>query len=116
MADAGDFGKKACIVPGYEDCWVQFKTTGYPRKLRDEWDGAIGRPDSAAADIRWGIVLRYVEAWQLRDVDGESVALPPLAERTRAVLDNVEDAIVVNLPSVFLNFWINELTAARPNS
>ena len=30
-------GYKQCDLPGWESVWVQFRTTGYPFRLRREW-------------------------------------------------------------------------------
>ncbi len=95
------FGKKLCEVPGYGDCWVQFKTSGYPRKLRREWD-------AANSDGVWAIVLRYVVAWKLRDIDGAEI---PSGGDT----GNVEDAVYAWILRAFIDFWLTELTAPRPN-
>lgn len=99
------FGTKQCDVPGYEDCWVSFRTSGYPRKLRREWD-------EAEVDERYATLLGYVSAWNLRDLAGAAL------ENTRqpGCLDNVEDAVAVWLLRAFTTFWLVELPAPRPNS
>ena len=99
------FGKKFCDVPGYTDCWVQFKTAGYPRKLRREVDAA----DAAGV---WAIVVRYIIASNLRDLSGNVVA--PVEDL--ACLDNVEDAVTLWINRAFYDFWLLELTRPRPNS
>lgn len=99
-------GKKTCTLPGYEACWVQFKTSGYPRKLRREWDESKGGDDTLA------IVLRYVTAWHLTDLEGQ----PVTAIGDVRALDNVEDAVVSWLSRTFAEFWLRELTAPTPNS
>lgn len=105
MADPQPLGKKLCTVPGYEACWVQFATRGYPRKLRREWDESKGGDDTLA------MVLRYVEAWHLTDLDGQ-----PVSPGDVRALDNVEDAVVIWLTRAFTEFWLRELTAPTPNS
>jgi hypothetical protein len=99
------FGHKVCDVPTYEHVWVDFKQNGYPRKLRREWD-------AADADETLRIVLRYVVAWSVTDLDGQAV------ENTSdgACLDNVEDAVVAWLVRAFVKFWLAELSLPRPNS
>lgn len=115
------FNHKTCDVPGYEHVWVQFRTSGYPRKLRREWDAA------ADVDATLAIVLHYVQAWGLTDLSGQPAALPaarpwPLpaglteAEHPARCLDEVEDAVVAWLVRVFTQFWLVELTTPRPNS
>ena len=99
------FGLKTCDVPTYGHVWVQWKTSGYPRKLRREWD-------AANADATLAIVLRYVASWSLTDLDGAAVPLVP----ETACLDNVEDAVVAWLVRAFVQFWLLELSAPRPNS
>lgn len=100
-----EFGKKICDIPGYTDCWVQFKTSGYPRKLRREWDAA----DMAGA---WAIVVRYTLAWNLRDMNNQPVALGS----DYAAMDDVEDNMVTWIIRSFTNLWLVELTRPRPNS
>ncbi len=97
-----EFGKKFCDVPGYTDCWVQFKTSGYPRKLRREWD-------AANVEQVLEIIARYISAQNLRDIDGQLVS-------AGASLDNVEDGVVAWTIRAFANFWLVELLSPRPNS
>lgn len=99
------FGYKICDVPTYEHVWVQFKTQGYPRKLRREWDAGTINDNLA-------VLLRYVADWNMTDVAGQAVALAP----DPACLDNVEDAVVSWLFRSFQGFWLIELPAPRPNS
>ena len=102
MADEEQpFGRKV-----YGDAWVQFKTSGYPRKLRREWDAA----DYQGA---WAIAARYIEGGQVADVDGQAVTLGPGLALTD--LDNVEDAVVSWLFTAFRDFWLTEVTQPRPN-
>ena len=105
MSETDVFGRKACDVPTYEHVFVQFKTQGYPRKLRREWD-------EADADLMLRIVLRYVATWGVTDLDGAAVAY----SADPACLDNVEDGVVAWLIRDFVVFWLRELTAPRPNS
>ena len=99
------FGHKVCDVPTYEHVWVEFKTSGYPRKLRREFD-------AANATETLGIVLRYVAEWGMTDLAGQPVTHSPDV----ACLDDVEDAVVAWLVRTFVSFWLVELTAPRPNS
>jgi hypothetical protein len=100
-----EFGKKFCDVPGYGDCWVQFKTSGYPRKLRREVDAA----DSAGL---WTIIARYISASYLRDLSGDVVTL----SADIGCLDDIEDAVTLWINRAFYAFWLVELVAPRPNS
>jgi len=132
------FGYKTCDIESFP-FWVQFKTAGYPRKLRREWD-------SAGAEETIAIVLRYVEAWSITDLDGAPVDLVlaraqsldrantstransvdlPIAERNKAKrelaalpdpLGNVEDGVVTWLVRAFVEFWLRELIQPRKNS
>lgn len=103
--DSLPLGKKVCTVPGYEACWVQFKTAGYPRKLRREWDESKGGDDTLA------IVLRYVSAWHIVDVTGQVVEPGDVR-----ALDEVEDAVVVWLSKSFTQVWLRDLLTPTPNS
>lgn len=103
------FGTKTCDVAGYEACWVQFKLSGYPRRLRREWDA------SDNADATWAIVMRYVTGWKLTDLAGNDVPLPD-GDRPLSIVDDVEDAVVTWLTRAFIQFWLVELVAPRPNS
>lgn len=100
------FGRKTCDLAGYEACWVQFKTSGYPRKLRKEWDA------TTTADSVWSIVGRYLADWHLVDLAGQAV---PVATDL-ALLDDVEDALVTWVINTFSSFWLTEATVPRPNS
>jgi hypothetical protein len=102
------FGTKACDVPGYQDCWVQFKTSGYPRKLRREWV-------AADAEQTWAILMRYTLAWSLRDLSGAAVPLPD-TDRPMALLDDVEEAVAAWIVRAFTEFWLKDLSSPRPNS
>ena len=99
------FNHKPCTLLGYEDCWVRFKTSGYPRKLRKQWD-AEKDPDKVL-----GIVLSYVEAWHVKDIEGATIAL----SSDVAALDNAEDALIVWLIRTFQQFWLFELPYPRKN-
>ena len=89
-----------------EGVWVQFKTKGYPFKLRREWESLT---DDAAV---LGIVLRYVESWSLKDVNGNEIVLGP----DPAVLDGAEDALIVWLIGSFSRFWRVELPTVPKNA
>ncbi len=132
------FNHKACTVPGYEDCWVRFKTSGYPKRLRREWD-------SAGSNLTLEIITRYIEAWQMRDLQASLLEFADVrsnaieraemekraddmtltaAERTKArkkldglpdALGDVEDAVIIWLIRTFKDFWLAELTAPRKN-
>ena len=99
------FGKKFCEVPGYGDCWVQFATSGYPRKLRREMDGT----DAAGV---WAIIARYVTSAHIHNLSGAEVTITP----DLTCVDDVEDAVVTWINRAFYSFWLTELTAPRPNS
>ena len=105
MSETEKFGLKHCDLPTFEHVWVLFKTSGYPRKLRKEWD-------SADANQTLDIVLRYVAAWGVTDLANNVV------ENTgdSVCLNEVEDAVVAWLVRAFVKFWLAELIAPRPNS
>jgi hypothetical protein len=105
MSETEPFGHKTCDVPTYGHVWAQFRTSGYPRKLRREWDAS--GPDEMLA-----IVLRYVADWHVTDLAGALVENSGAA----ACLDNVEDAVVAWLTRSFIGFWLHELAVPRPNS
>lgn len=104
MADT-PFNHKQCDLPGYESFWVRFKTSGYPRKLRREWD------EANTADKTLGIVLRYVAGLGLKDLDGNEI---PLTDDVRA-FDNVEELLCVWMVREFQKFWLFELPSPRKN-
>ena len=101
------FGRKVYEVEGRDACWVQFKTSGYPRKLRREWDVA----DYQGA---YAIAISYIVDGMIWDVDGQPVKLGPAL--TLSALDNVEDAVVTWVFTSFRDFWLTEVTVPRPNS
>ena len=99
------FGRKVCEADA--SMWVQFKTSGYPRKLRREWDAAN------TSETVWAIVARYVADWHITDLAGQPVPVASVAD-LRA-LDNVEDAVVTWIIRAFSTFWLTEATVPRPN-
>lgn len=110
--DAVPFGFCPCEVLEYSECFVTFKTSGYPFALRNKWSEV--RDDKEALEI----VLRYVESWKLKDVNGNDVPLPPEvkdAARGASILDNVEDALVAWLIRRFSRFFLRELSHERKN-
>jgi len=101
-------GYKQCDLPGWESAWVQFRTTGYPFRLRREWAEASGEQTLE-------IVLRYVDAWAVPTVAGDVAPLPALP-RAVTVLDDVEDILVLWLVRMFQRVWLSELTVVPKNS
>ena len=108
--DHSEFGMRHCPLPGWTDVWVQFKTSGYPFKLRRAWDEA--KTDEATL----AVILPYITAWNLTDVDGQPVELPPVAERTVGLVETIEDALLMWLIREFNIFWFTELLRPRKNS
>ncbi len=108
--EASAFGLRHCPLPGYTDVWVQFKTSGYPFSLRRKWDEA--KTDTATL----AIILPYVVAWNLTDVDGHPVELPPAGERSIQTVENIEDGLLMWLIREFNTFWFTELLTPRKNS
>jgi hypothetical protein len=104
------FGVRHCPLPGLTDLWVKFKTSGYPFKLRKQWDAA--KTDTATL----AVLLPYIVEWNLIDVDGQPVALPDVAERTVETVANIEDALLMWLIREFTVFWFTELLTPRKNS
>lgn len=103
-----DFGLMRCSYSGYESLWVRFRTHGYPFSLRRRWEEA---DDRATLEI----VLEYVTEWNLPDVSGAPALLPD-GLRSAALLDEVEDSLVIWLVRAFRQFWRVELTQPRKNS
>lgn len=99
------FNKKTCSLSGYEQCWVEFKTSGYTRKFRKNWI-ATNLPDEIV-----GLTLKNVTAWRMLDVDGNEI---PLSTDPEA-LDNAEDALVVWLTRTFGDFAFIELVRPQKN-
>ena len=102
-----EYNLRVCPAPGLESVWVKFATRGYARKLRREWDAA--KPDQMLE-----IVLRFVEAWSLTDINGAPIPLPA-HPRAADVLDDCEDALVIWLLREFQQFWLYELPNPKKN-
>lgn len=77
-----------CELPGHE-VWVEFR--------QDKWRFGDRRAvREAASDAEWlGVVLPYVTAWSLTDVDGAP------AQPTVAAMDEVDDDLVCWLLSAW---------------
>jgi len=105
--DASEFGMVACGLPDYPGVWVRFVTRGYPFSLRRQWEEA---KDSAVLSI----ILPRITDWNMLDVDGNPLPLPP-NERPPTLLDNVDDAVVIWLIRAFWRFWRIDLTTPRKN-
>ena len=103
--ESAEFG--VVRMAGPFDVWVRFKTTGYPFRMRREWDAA--KTDEATL----AIVLPRVVEWNIKDADGKAV--PVDLSRGAALLDNVEEPIVVWLIQRFFIFWRRDLVTLRPN-
>lgn len=106
--EASEFGRVNCEVPEYSGAWVKFKTRGYPFGLRKQWD--------ESSDNIWLIetILKYVDEWSLTDFNGQPIELPDGA-RPAALLDNLEDAVMVWLIGAFRYFWRATLLEPRKN-
>ena len=77
-----------CELPGH-DAWVEFR--------QDKWIFGDRRAVlEATSDGEWlGVVLPYVTAWNVKDVDGAPV------DPTISALDRVEDDLVAWLLSAW---------------
>jgi len=112
MADASElsereaFGRKMCDVPEYPDVWVQFKTTGYPFKLRRQWE-ALNSDQSILSEI----ILPRITEWNFVDIGGAPVGL----SSDLSCLDDVDDSLVAWLIRAFFTFWRSDLYAPRKN-
>lgn len=103
------FGIRPCTNPAYPDVWVKFKTRGIPYSLNRKWRD-MNNKDTIET------VLCYVDSWNLTDLDGESIELPPQGERTEDLLDDVEDSVAYWLTLEFGLFWQGDLRRPRKNS
>lgn len=104
---ASDFGVAHCDLPEYPGIWVRFKTSGYPFRLRREWD-------AADANEALALLVPHLDDWNVMDVDGQVVHLD--GERGAALFDDVDDGLVWWLMRTFVNFWLIELPQPRKNS
>ena len=75
-----------CTAPGYEECWIEYREESWPFKDRR-------RILSSVSDIETlEIILGYITAWNLKDVDGKEVPFVPSIDS----LDNVDDTRLVS--------------------
>ena len=107
--EASEFGTVACNLPDYPGVWVRFATRGYPFSLRRTWEEASG--DAAVLSI----ILPRITVWNVADVDGQTIPLPQNGERPTALLDNVDDAVVIWMIRAFWRFWRIDLSVPRKN-
>ncbi len=108
---ASEFGVMVCDRPEYPGVWVKFQTSGYPFGLRRQWDDL--KTDVEAL----GVILPRVVDWNVTDLAGTPVPLNGDREAARdaALLDNVDDGLVVWLIHAFTRFWRIELPQPRKN-
>ena len=86
--EASEFGTVICDSPEYPGLWVRFKTRGSPFALRRQWADA---DDQGVVEI----MLRYVTAWNLIDVDGKPIELPTNGDRDPSLLNNLDEMLIV---------------------
>lgn len=106
---AETFGRYECEAqPG---TWVQFRTSGYPFKLRKQWRDVFKEAEVLE------FVLKYVADWSLKTVDGTPVVLPPApGERKAALVDDVENVVVAWLVSIFGTWLMGDSVRPPKNS
>lgn len=68
MADETPFGRYN--YPGRDDIWVQFKAGPYRNRTKREWDALRNEAETFV------YLMRYVDSWSLKDLDGKSVPVP----------------------------------------
>ena len=80
-------GTRKSPIAEYPDVWVQFKASGYPFSLTRTLD----KSKDALETMR--IVLSYVIAWNMTDIEGRVIELPVNGARGPEILDNVDEAL-----------------------
>ena len=115
MADETPFGRYT--YPGRDDVWVQFKAGPYRMRTKREWD------DTRDEAKIYAFLMRYVESWSLKDLDGKAVPVPTFAAEPTEVkegevderiawADDIEVSVISFLISSFTR--LIHLDAARP--
>ncbi len=89
-------GTIKCPIDEFPDVWAQFKTSGYPFSPSKTLD------EPRAAEISLEIILRYVVAWRIIDIDGNEVSLPDeVSARQASMMDNVDEVLATWLVKAF---------------
>ena len=77
-----------CSVEGYTECWIDYREDKWIFKDRNEIL-------NATSDLRtMEIILSYVEAWNLIDVNGKAVKLPE-KKRKVSLFDYLDDQLII---------------------
>jgi len=106
---ASDFGVLHCDRPEYPEVWVRFKTSGYPFKLRREWD------NTESVSARLAMIIPHIADWNLPDIIGQNVPLDGAA-RDATLFDEIDDLLVMWIVFAFTRFWLYDLAMPRKNS
>lgn len=108
-AAVSEWGLYRCELPEQPAAWVQFKTTGYPFKLRRQWEEAKNDAEVLA------LVLPRVERWSITGANGEPLADPQACLADLHLLDELEEALLMWLTRCFWDFWRVKLLQPRKN-
>ena len=90
---------RICTLPEYPGVWAKFRLTGYPYAMRRELREAQSETDY---DATLTIILRYVVEWNLLDVHGNIIPLPP--QRDFTLLAEADEGLVVWLIRQFYRY------------
>lgn len=107
--DVSEFGVYHCEFPEQPEAMLKFKTTGYPFKLRRQWD----ETNDAVEILK--LILPHVDRWTMRGASGEELPAPAECLDDVAKLDDLEEALVGWLVRSFREFWLVKLLAPRKN-
>lgn len=107
--EVSEFGVYHCDLPEQPEALVKFKPTGYPFKLRRLWDEA--KTDGEIMQL----ILPRVEMWTMRGAGGEPLPSAQECLADIALLDELEETMLVWLTHSFVNFWRVKLIQPRKN-
>ena len=78
-----------CTAEGYTECWIRYREDKWIFKDRNDILNSTSDLNTME------IILSYVEAWSLVDVDGNEVKLPTKKKRDISLFDYLDDQLII---------------------
>ena len=78
-----------CSVEGYTECWIEYREDKWIFKDRNEILNSTSDLNTME------IILSYIEAWNLTDVNGSEVVLPTKKKRKVSLFDYLDDQLII---------------------
>ena len=107
--EVSEFSVYHCDVPEQPDALIKFKMTGYPFKLRRLWDEA--KNDAEIMQL----IMPRVASWSMLGAGGEPFPSAQDCLSDIALLDELEETMLMWVTRSFVNFWRLKLIQPRKN-